>query len=131
MYALLSWAQIAELRSFGTPPVSNAIELFEVRKRTDGFMLSGIKCHFPELGVRLGHAVTATIRAWEPTATSVEMKAYFDYLLSLPLPRVLVTQDLDDVPIGAWMGEVNSSVHRALDCVGYIPNGGVRDLDEC
>jgi regulator of RNase E activity RraA len=26
---------------------------------------------------------------------------------------------------------VNSSVHRALGCVGHVTNGGVRDLDEC
>ncbi len=47
-----------------------------------------------------------------------------------PAPRISVAQDIDDVPIGALFGEVNSTVHKALGCVGHITNGGVRDIDE-
>ena len=127
----LTAEQLGELRQYITPTVSNAIELFGVRKRTEGFMLPGIECRFPELGVMVGYAATATFRAWEPGEQAVDMAAYYDHLLALPAPRVLVAQDLDDVPIGALVGEVNSSVHRALGCVGHVTNGGVRDLDEC
>jgi len=127
----LTLEQLDELKQFITPTVSNAIELFEVRKRTEGFMLPGIECRFPDLGVMVGYAVTATCRAWEPASKGVDMAAYYESVLAQPAPRVLVAQDLDDVPIGALVGEVNSSVHRALGCVGHVTNGGVRDLDEC
>ena len=127
----LTAEQLERLRQFITPTVSNAIELFGVRKRTEGFMLPGIACRFPDLGVMVGYAVTATCRAWGPAAKAVDMAAYYEHVLSQPAPRVLVAQDLDDVPIGALVGEVNSSVHRALGCVGHVTNGGVRDLDEC
>jgi 4-hydroxy-4-methyl-2-oxoglutarate aldolase len=123
--------QFDELKRFITPTVSNAVELFGVRRRTEGFMLPGIECRFPDLGVMVGYAATATFCAWEPATRSVDMAAYYQHILSQPLPRVLVAQDLDDVPIGALVGEVNSSVHRALGCVGHVTNGGVRDLDEC
>ena len=127
----LTQGQLDELKQFITPTVSNAIELFDVRTRTEGFMMPEIECRFPDLGVMVGNAVTATCRAWEPATKGVDTAAYYDSVLAQPAPRVLVAQDLDDVPIGALVGEVNSSVHRALGCVGHVTNGGVRDLDEC
>jgi regulator of RNase E activity RraA len=123
--------QLDELRQFITPTVCNAIELFGVRRQTEGFMLPGIQCRFPDLGAMVGYAVTATFRAWEPATRSIDMAAYHGHIASQPAPRVLVAQDLDEAPIGALVGEVNSSVHRALGCVGHVTNGGVRDLDEC
>jgi len=133
MSAPLTASQLKELEPFCTPTVSNAIELFDVRKRNEGFMLPGIDCLFPDLGVMVGYAATATFRAWEPAApgTGVDTQAYHEYVLSVPGPRVSVAQDLDERPIGALFGEVNSSVHQALGCVGHVTNGGVRDLDEC
>lgn len=133
MSASLTPDQLEELKSYPTPTVSNAIELFGVRPRTEGFMLPGINCLFPELGVMVGYAATATFRAWEPAAPGkgADLRAYHEYILSLPEPRVSVAHDLDERPIGALFGEVNSSVHKALGCVGHVTNGGVRDLEEC
>jgi regulator of RNase E activity RraA len=54
----------------------------------------------------------------------------WEHILSLPEPRVVVIQDLDDYPLGSFWGEVNANIHRALGCVGTVTNGGVRDLDE-
>lgn len=43
---------------------------------------------------------------------------------------MVVIQDIDhDVGLGAFCGEVNSKVHRALGCAGIVTNGVVRDLD--
>jgi regulator of RNase E activity RraA len=53
------------------------------------------------------------------------------HVLSIPEPRVVVVQDIDDPPcIGSLWGEVNGTIHKALGCAGTITNGGVRDLDE-
>jgi regulator of RNase E activity RraA len=41
----------------------------------------------------------------------------------------VVIQDLDDiVGYGAFWGEVQSTVHKALGCLGAITNGSVRDI---
>jgi regulator of RNase E activity RraA len=32
--------------------------------------------------------------------------------------------------VGAFWGEVNSNIHKALGCVGTIIDGAIRDLDE-
>jgi len=45
-------------------------------------------------------------------------------------PTVVVIQDLDSEPIGAFWGEVNSNIHKALGAIGTVTNGGVRDLNE-
>ena len=49
----------------------------------------------------------------------------------MPGPKIVVVQDLDKPRvIGAFWGEVNSNIHRALGCVGTITDGAIRDLDE-
>lgn len=43
----------------------------------------------------------------------------------------MVVQDLDKPTMyGAFWGEVNSNIHKALGCVGTITDGGIRDTDE-
>ena len=49
------------LRKLTTPTVSNAIELFNVRPRNQGFMSPEIRCLFPDLGVMVGQG-SITIR---------------------------------------------------------------------
>ncbi len=134
MPAPLSTEQIEELKAFCTPTVSNAIELFDVRPRTEGFMRPGLHCYFPEIGPIVGYAATATFGAQQPPAEPIDLaetlRAYHDSVLAQPAPRISVAQDVDDEPIGALFGEVSSTVHKALGCVGHITNGGVRDIDE-
>ena len=56
---------------------------------------------------------------------------WWDYVLSIPAPRVIVVHDLDDPRgQGAQWGEVQANIHKALGCVGVVTDGSVRDLDE-
>jgi len=122
------------LRRIPTPAVANAIELFDVRPRTMGFMGPEVHAIFPTLPPILGYATTArVVAAHEAGARGPAARAgYWRYLeASAPRPLIAVIEDLDDPPaIGAFFGEVNSNIHRALGCVGAITNGGIRDLDE-
>lgn len=124
---------IDALRKVSSPSVANAIETFNVRPRNQGFMSSEIKTLFSELGPLVGHAVTAVIRA-EPQPMEGHRASTFgwwDYVLSIPAPRVIVVHDLDEPRgQGAQWGEVQANIHRALGCVGVITDGSVRDLDE-
>ena len=44
---------------------------------------------------------------------------------------IAVIQDLDDiVGYGAFWGEVQSNVHKALGCLGTITNGSIRDIPQ-
>jgi regulator of RNase E activity RraA len=96
-------------------------------------MASEIRCLFPELGPLVGYAVTALIRA-EPQPLQghrASTFAWWDFVLSIPAPRVVVVHDLDDPRgQGAQWGEVQANIHRALGCAGVVTDGSVRDLDE-
>src|SRR5438128_3861387 len=122
---------LAALRRLSTPTVSNAIEVFNARPRSEGFMSPEVRCVFPELGVMVGHAVTGRYGAKKPPAKSGSRYEAWKHILETPEPRVLVLQDMDEPPgIGAFIGEVMATIHQRLGCVGAVTNGGVRDLDE-
>ena len=128
-------AVLAELARFDTPTVCNALEAVAPERRTIGFTTRPLVCAEPGLAPIVGYARTATIRAVEPSGRSAEAErtfraAYYDYIATPPGPTVTVIQDLDPEPgFGAWWGEVNSTVHKALGCLGAVTDGSMRDLD--
>jgi 4-hydroxy-4-methyl-2-oxoglutarate aldolase len=124
---------LARLRTYTTPTLSNAVETFNVRPKTAGFTTGDIRCFFPDLGPMVGYAVTATCRARPaaPADAPARRAALWRAIEGTPAPRIVVIQDLDEPPgAGAFWGEVQSTIHHALGCVGTVTNGAVRDLDE-
>jgi 4-hydroxy-4-methyl-2-oxoglutarate aldolase len=90
-----------------------------------------VRCLFPDLGVMVGFAVTARFSAELPAARPASRSDLWKRLAELPEPRVMVMQDLDQpAGVGAYFGEVQSTIHKRLGCVGVVTNGHVRDLDE-
>ncbi len=128
----LSTEELNLLRAINTPTIANAIEVLGLRPRSEGFTNGAIRCLFPDLGVMVGYAVTAVIRSATPPEESrrASMKAYWDHIANFPAPRVVVVHEIDQPAAGAWWGEVNSNIHRALGCIGVVTDGTVRDLDE-
>lgn len=127
----LSNEQLRALRALNTPTVSNAVEVFNRRPRNEGFMSPEIRCLFPDLGVMVGYAVTARFAADQPNTSPGSRYGFWKRILEIPEPRVMVMQDLDQPPgVGAYFGEVQSTIHKRLGCVGVVTNGFVRDLDE-
>jgi regulator of RNase E activity RraA len=127
---ILSSEELAALRRYDAPTIANGIETFDVRPWTDGFMSPRIRCVFPEMGVMAGYAVTGKIRASRKGDGSYSRHGWWDAILAAPHPRVIVLEDLDDPPVGAFWGEVQTNIHKALGCIGTVTNGGVRDLTE-
>jgi len=128
----LTPAQYEALRRLDTCTVSNAIETFEVRLRNEGFADSTIHCMFPRLPCMVGNAVTAKIRCSGPPVEGhayLERTDWWNAILSVPPPRVVVIEDTDKSPgRGALLGEVHANILAALDCVAAVTNGAVRDL---
>jgi len=125
---------IEALRRFDTPTVSNAIELFDVRPRSEGFMNGTIQACFPKHPPVVGHAATATFRSARPAekgdAYSNLVEQVRRIVEDVPPPRIVVFEDLDGVPAAATFGEVLCSVYKAFGCVGVITSGAARDLDQ-
>jgi len=124
---------IDALRKISSPSIANAIETFNVRPRNHGQMSSEIKALFPELGPLVGYAVPALVRAEQAPRQGHRAStfAWWDYVLTIPAPRVIVVHDIDEPRgQGAQWGEVQANIHKALGCVGVVTDGSVRDLDE-
>ena len=130
---VLSNTDLKKLGALDTCIVSNAIEHLHVRLRNEGFVSGAVRCQFPNLAPMVGYAATARIRTASPPMTQ---RCYYDridwwtYLASLPEPRVMVLQDVDHSPgVGAFVGEVHAAIGVALNTVGCVTNGAVRNLE--
>jgi hypothetical protein len=62
------------LRTIPSPTVSNAIELFDVRGRDEGFADFSIRCVFPDMGVVVGRAVTVRISTSAPDSIETNFR---------------------------------------------------------
>jgi regulator of RNase E activity RraA len=123
---------LEQLRTLDARTVSNAIERLDVRLRNEGFSDISVRCLSPSLPPRVGYAATGRIRTMSaPTARYWyhDRLDWWEYLATIPAPRVIVFEDMDKRPgFGALFGEVHAQIGRALGCIGYVTNGAVRDL---
>lgn len=123
---------IEALKHLDSCTVANAIETFEVRLRNEGFADSRVRALFDDRPPVVGRAATIRVRSSTPPPVGhnyVDRTDWWSHLLSVPAPRILVVQDIDERPgLGALVGEVHANVLAALGCVAYATNGAVRDL---
>jgi len=128
----LSPSELRALRLLDSCVVANAIETFSARLRNEGFADGSVHCLFPQLDPMVGYAATLKIRGSAPPMAGglySDRTDWWDYIISLPFPRVLVVQDVATrVGLGSFLGEVHMNIIKALGCVGAVTNGSVRDL---
>ena len=128
----LTAEQLEALRRIDSPTVSNAIEVFGVRPRVQGFAGWELRCAFPELGSMVGYAVTCT------ADTTTEQRTEERGLLRLwaaieasPKPAVIVIKDIGpERTRSCHMGEVMATTAKSLGAIGCISDGGLRDVVE-
>ena len=126
---------LAKLRGFDTPTLCNAMELVLPSRQGHGFTREPLHCVHPELPPMVGFARTARICASRPSgrdpAAERELTlAYYRHVAEPPQPTVIVIEDIDRNPVGAWWGEVHTHMHRGLGSLGVVTDGTVRDLDQ-
>jgi 4-hydroxy-4-methyl-2-oxoglutarate aldolase len=131
----INHADLLQLKRWNTPTIYNGWE--QVTRRNiarDAFNVEETRDFMPQMGPMVGYAVTVVIQPGEKSHRDENPKGwtqYRDYVASIPGPKIIVVQDLDKPhTYGAFWGEVNSNMHRALGCMGTITDGAIRDLDE-
>ena len=131
---MLSENQFAFLRSIDTPTVCNLLEIVAPERRGAGYTTTHLHCPFPDLPPMVGFAKTVTMRARDKVGGASYMQKrmdYLDYVAAAPQPGIAVIEDLDQpAGYGAFWGEVQTNVHKALGCLGTITNGSVRDIPQ-
>ena len=124
------------LQSVDTPTVCNAIEVAQGKRGFDAFTRGTMHCSAPHEPAIVGYARTAKIAAINPpTETSEVIKkrrmAYYKYMADATNPSVAVVEDLDFPDcIGAFWGEINTTVHKGFGLSGTLTNGVMRDLGD-
>jgi 4-hydroxy-4-methyl-2-oxoglutarate aldolase len=132
MNTILTDGQLQALRRLDACTLANTIETFNERLRNEGFVNHTVRSLFPELSPMLGYAATVKIRGSSPPTTNgayPDRTDWWDYIMSLPAPRVVVVEDTATQPgLCSLVGEVHVSILQALHCVGVVTNGAVRDI---
>ncbi len=118
-----------------TPTVCNAIEVAQGKRGFAAFTRGTMLCSEPGRAI-VGYAVTAQIAALAPPAEPPEVirarrMAYYKAMHDGPKPSVAVVEDLDfPACIGAYWGEVNTTIHKGFGMSGALTNGVMRDLGD-
>ncbi len=124
------------LRRVDTPTVCNAIEVVEGRRGFDRFTRGTVLCSAPEAGAIVGHARTARIAAAAPPEEAPEVirarrMDYYRHMSQGPRPALAVVEDMDGTAaVGAFWGEINTTVHKGFGLAGALTNGVMRDLGD-
>lgn len=127
---------LALLQRVDTPTVCNAIEVAEGKRGFDAFTRGTMQCSDAEGGPVVGLARTAKIAAVappeEPAGTiRARRMAYYQHMATGPAPSVAVIEDLDFPDcIGAYWGEINTTIHKGFGMKGALTNGVMRDLGD-
>ena len=134
---MLTPHQFDFLRSIDTPTVCNLVEIVAPERRGFGYTVRHLHCPFPDLPPIVGFAKTVTFKAKDrvPLGEAGYMQKrldYLDYVASNPQPAIMVMHDLDGdtghTGFGAFWGEVQSNVHKALGALGVVTDGSIRDI---
>lgn len=124
------------LQSVDTPTVCNAIEVAQGRRGFDAFTRGTMLCSAPDEPAVVGYARTAKIAALAPSSEAPDIvkarrMAYYKYMAAAPMPAVAVIEDVDFPDcIGAFWGEINTTVHKGFGLAGTLTNGVMRDLGD-
>jgi regulator of RNase E activity RraA len=124
------------LRNVDTPTVCNAIEVAQGKRGFDQFTRGTMLCSAPDEPAIVGYARTAKIAAIHPPTEPADVirarrMAYYKYMAEAPKPSVAVIEDVDYPDcIGAYWGEINTSVHKGFGMSGVVTNGVMRDLGD-
>lgn len=125
------------LQKVDTPTVCNGIEVAQGKRGFQDFTRQTMVSSAPTEPAMVGYARTAKIAALNPpSAPADEIKtrrmAYYRYMAEGSFPAIAVIED-EDYPqaIGAFWGEINTTIHKGFGLSGTLTNGVMRDLGDC
>jgi regulator of RNase E activity RraA len=127
---------LKKLQSVDTPTVCNAIEVAQGQRGFNQFTKGTMLISSSEDVAMVGYARTAQIAALAPPKESASVikqrrADYYQHMSEGPRPAIAVVEDIDyPHAIGAYWGEVNTTIHKAFGLGGALTNGVMRDLGD-
>lgn len=128
----LTLEQLEELRAIDSPTIANAIEAFNARPRTRGYLGYDVRCLLPGLGTMLGFAVTCKGDSTsEARKVDREHLKLYQAIVDSPRPAIVVVQDDGrDRVHSCHAGEMMATTMKRCGAVGIVTDGGLRDINE-
>lgn len=136
---MLTIDQLTLLEKTDTPTICNAIELAQGKRGFNAFtrLSSGNYAVMHQSSqTAMGYARTAKIAADYPPKRNPEDNQrirldYYRYMSTGKKPNICVIEDIDTQPVGAFWGEMNTTIHRGFGISGTLTNGAIRDFGCC
>ena len=137
-----TFAMLEELTNFDTPSITNVVATYPASPLCLGlynpwsenwYTDQSIRCMYPELGRRVGYAVTCVYGLPDAGFSRLGFGDVLDALEAAPGPTILVIQQKFPPQIAGKVGLAGGnmvSAMRAIGCLGLLSNGPSRDLDE-
>ena len=124
-------ADLDVLAQWDTPTICNGLEITNPERRAIGYTVEPMACIDPKAKPIVGVARVGMIRSTEqPRGKVTQREDWYDYVARQDFPTIAVLQDIDGrVGYGAYWGEVQSTIHKALGSIGCVTNGSFRDCD--
>ena len=134
--------KLEELKDFDTPSITNVVATYPDSPLCLGlynpwtenwYTDQSIRCMYPELGRRVGYAVTCVFGLPDPDFARLSFMDVLDALDASPKPTILVLEQKFPPQIAGKVGLAGGnmvSAMRAIGCLGLLSNGPSRDLDE-
>jgi 4-hydroxy-4-methyl-2-oxoglutarate aldolase len=135
---VVNLANILKLTEFDTPTVANGLEMLGVCDPTVGYTGPDVRALMPELGVRVGIAVTSRM---DTTTGGVDNppSLYKDWLRLMlgaarveggALPVMAVMEAVGPRPRHTvTIGDGMATSMTLAGCTGFVTNGSIRDID--
>ena len=131
------------LKKFDTPTITNVLATYPGDKElclglynpwtVDWYTDQTLKCVYPELGRRVGYAVTAVYTLPDPAFDRLGFVDVLRAVEEMPKPVIVVIKQ--DMPEeikrkNGLSGGNMTTAFKTLGCVGCISDGPSRDIDE-
>lgn len=132
--------KVKKLIEFDTCTVANAVELLGVRDPSGGYAGPDVRALTPELGRRVGVAVTARMDTTSPGTDRTSMEPWKDMLRLIreaakgdgreTMPVFAVIEAVGPRPrYTVVIGDMMATALTMVGAVGYVSNGAVRDIE--
>lgn len=135
-------AVLKALENFDTPSITNVVATYPKNPLCLGlynpwsenwYTDHSLRCMYPELGRRVGHAVTCVFGLPDPSFNRLTFMDVLDAIDASSDPTVLIIQQKFPQQIEGKIGlagGIMTTAIKTLGCVGVVSNGPSRDLDE-
>ncbi len=130
---------LTQLLEFDTPTVANAVELLGIRDPSGGYAGPDVRALTPEMGRRVGIAVTGRMDTTTGGTDRPSMEAWKDMLrkvqatarsASEPVPVIAVVEAVGPRPRHTVVfGDVMATMLKMAGGVAFITNGSIRDIE--